>query len=302
MCGQATAARARIPANPEIAAAEFAAMRQDRLAGESVDRLQVILADLAFQDGRPVFAILPGERLADQQAGIVPGVALHLLEPALGQGQCRLATRIRGQQPAGLAVEGPPFGRRSLFVAGALFDPRLFAEVLLHTLETVLHIDHLDDSLEKGGSGRFSGFDGSLGGADGAQRAVEPTLLLFERGDLQPQRLSQFDAAPVKHLADLPERQPQKPQRHDLLQPLEISLAVQPIPRLAAPRPQQSEAIVMVERLHRDAGQPGEFMNAVRPGQSPPTPISSTLPQGWSQGEYISIRRRAGIERRMISI
>jgi hypothetical protein len=64
--------------------------------------------------------------------------------------------------------------------------------------------------------------------------AGQQLLLLFERRDLQPQGVLQFEIAAVQECSDLLQRDSQKLQRDDLLQPLEIAFGVEPVSRLAA--------------------------------------------------------------------
>src|SRR5690606_33105454 len=66
--------------------------------------------------------------------------------------------------------------------------------------------------------------------------------------------------ATVQHPADLLEREPELPQRPDLLEPRDVPLPVQPVAGAAARRrPQEPDPVVVVERADRQSCPAGQL-------------------------------------------
>ena len=75
-----------------------------------------------------------------------------------------------------------------------------------------------------------------------------------------PSKTRQPKFAPVQHGPDLLQRNAEKLERDNLLQPLQIARAVHPVPRLGAQGPQQPEPVVVMQRPHRHARQLAELL------------------------------------------
>lgn len=64
----------------------------------------------------------------------------------------------------------------------------------------------------------------------------------------------------VEQGRDLVEREAQLPVEQDLLQPVEVGVAVAPVPRVVAlARNEQADLVVVVQRAHRDPGETGDL-------------------------------------------
>lgn len=64
----------------------------------------------------------------------------------------------------------------------------------------------------------------------------------------------------VEQGGDLVEREAEFPVEQDLLQPVEVGVAVAPVPRVAAlARREQADLVVVVQGAHRDPGETGDL-------------------------------------------
>lgn len=64
----------------------------------------------------------------------------------------------------------------------------------------------------------------------------------------------------VEQGLDLVEREAQLPVEQDLLQPVEVGVAVAPVPRVVAlARNEQADLVVVVQGAHRDSGETGDL-------------------------------------------
>lgn len=64
----------------------------------------------------------------------------------------------------------------------------------------------------------------------------------------------------VEQGRDLVEREAQLPVEQDLLQPVEVGVAVAPVPRVVAlARNEQADLVVVVQGAHRDPGETGDL-------------------------------------------
>ena len=172
--------------------------------------------------------------------------------------------------------------------------------VLLEELLVVLHFDHLDDPLDECRVGGHPRFDRAFGVADGANGLVEPAAFFFERPALRSQDVGKLTGVLVEHPLDLLQGQADELQGDDLLEALEVRLGVEPVPGRAAPRLQQRQPIVMMERPDGDSRQLGERLHPIRPGhlRSFEDSISAYLTSGSSVATrnlvVIAGRGRAG--------
>lgn len=74
----------------------------------------------------------------------------------------------------------------------------------------------------------------------------------------------------VEQHRDLFEREAELPVEQDLLQPVEVTVVVAPVARVAAPAGrEQSDAVVVVQRAHRDSGETGYLSHGVIHGSRP---------------------------------
>lgn len=68
----------------------------------------------------------------------------------------------------------------------------------------------------------------------------------------------------VEQGGDLVEREAQLPVEQDLLQPVEVGVAVAPVARVAAlARYEQADVVVVVQRAHRHSGEAGHLSHGV---------------------------------------
>ena len=103
--------------------------------------------------------------------------------------------------------------------------------------------------------------------ADGAS---QQRVLFLQCPALQPQGVRQLSRT-LEHYPDLLQRDPEKLERDDLLERLQIALAIDAVPGLRPPRLQKSQAIVVMQRLDGDPRQLGELMNFVVLAQIQPS-------------------------------
>src|SRR5262249_45199080 len=119
---------------------------------------------------------------------------------------------------------------------------------------------HLYESSQDGGLRPCAGDHHALRLLDGGDGALEPLALLFQRGTLGAQRLRHGEGTALEQTSDPPQRQTERLERHDLLQPLEVLLDVETVAGLAPTRPEQTQPFVVPQRLGRDPGQCRELL------------------------------------------
>ena len=117
-----------------------------------------------------------------------------------------------------------------------------------------MHFDHLDDFFQYRSVRPLFGFPN---GADGV---VEQPALVLEYPALHSQGVGQREGVAIEQGLDLLQRDAEKLERHDLLQPLQIVQAVEPIAGTVAPGLQEPEPVIVVQGADRDPGQLSELL------------------------------------------
>ena len=119
------------------------------------------------------------------------------------------------------------------------------------------------------GSGWLAGCERVFRGLNGADGATQEFVPFLESPALDAQGFGQ-PSRPLQHRPDLLERDPEKLERDDLLQGLQIAFAIDPVAGFCAARLQESQAIIVVQRFDGYARELGELVNFVVPAQIRP--------------------------------
>ncbi len=190
------------------------------------------------------------------------GVVFAQRLPAVGERLRTGGSRIGTHRGDDVAIEILPGRRWPVIVIVLPLRPGLVAVVLPHHLD-VLHAHDSDDVLQDDRRWRTVSHRLAFGVGECPDGPVQEPPLLLEHVALLAEDRRQWERLAVEQRADILQRKSNGLERENLLEPDEISRRIDAIARVRPAWPKQADAIVVMERLDRDAGQFGEFVNAI---------------------------------------
>src|SRR5688572_7954739 len=153
--------------------------------------------------------------------------------------------------------------------------PRLVTEVAAHRLERLLHLDTIREPIEQR-TCTAAGLRLHL--PKKLNRFVYGNPRLLERRALHAQCVAYPGCRTFEQIGNVLERHANRPQGENMSHALTIGIGVETMPGLRARRPQQTEAVVMLQRSNGHASQGGEFTYSIshEPSFNPDAASGST--------------------------